>query len=112
MVSDGMVYQFEIDFSVSNADATAVPPLHTLSAYPNPASLKGVITFKASLKQALELDIYNVKGQRVDTISLDSEGTAEWDLRNHKGAALSAGVYFAKPRNHKDIKPVKFIAIH
>jgi hypothetical protein len=112
MISDGVLYAFAVDFSVSNADATAVPPLHTLSVYPNPASLKGVITFKASLKQALELDIYNVKGQRVDTISLDSEGTAEWDLRNHKGAALSAGVYFAKPRNHKDIKPVKFIAIH
>ena len=112
MISDGRLYAFTVEFSVSNADATAVPPLHTLSVYPNPASLKGVITFKASLKQALELDIYNVKGQRVDTITLDSEGTAEWDLRNHKGAALSAGVYFAKPRNHKDIKPVKFIAIH
>lgn len=112
MISDGVLYAFTVDFSVSNADATAVPPLHTLSAYPNPASLKGVITFNASIKQALELDIYNVKGQRVDTITLDSEGTAEWDLRNHKGAALSAGVYLAKPRNHKDIKPVKFIATH
>ena len=112
MISDGRLYAFTVEFSVSNADETAVPPLHTLSAYPNPASLKGVITFKASIKQALELDIYNVRGQRVDTITLDSEGTAEWDLRNHKGAALSAGVYFAKPRNHKNIKPVKFIAIH
>ena len=112
MISDGVLYAFAVDFSVSNADETEVPAVHTLSAYPNPASLKGVITFKASLKQAIELDIYNVRGQRVDTISLDSEGTAEWDLRNHKGAALSAGVYFAKPRNHKDIKPVKFIAIH
>ena len=112
MISNGALYAFTIFFSVSNADETEVPPLHTLSAYPNPVNLKGVITFKASLKRALELDIYNVKGQRVDTISLDSEGTAEWDLRNHKGAALSAGVYFAKPRNHKDIKPIKFIAIH
>lgn len=112
MVSDGRIYQFDIDYSVSNADQTQVPPVHTLSAYPNPAKMKGVITFKASLKQALELDIYNVKGQRVDTVTLDSEGTAEWDLRNQKGAALSAGVYLAKPRNHKDIKPIKFIAIH
>ncbi|PKN74253.1 MAG: hypothetical protein CVU49_08505 [Candidatus Cloacimonetes bacterium HGW-Cloacimonetes-2] len=112
MISNGVLYAFTVNFSVSNADETEVPAVHTLSAYPNPASLKGVITFKASLKQAIELDIYNVRGQRVDTISLDSEGTAEWDLRNHKGAALSAGVYFAKPRNHKDIKPVKFIALH
>jgi hypothetical protein len=112
MVSDGRIYQFDIDYSVSNADQTQVPPVHTLSAYPNPAKMKGVITFKASLKQALELDIYNVKGQRVDTVTLDSEGTAEWDLRNQKGAALSAGVYLAKPRNHMDIKPIKFIAIH
>lgn len=111
MISDGRLYAFSIDFSVSNADETLVPPLHTLSVYPNPASLKGVITFKASHKQSLELDIYNVKGQRVDTITLDSEGIAEWDLRNHKGAALGAGVYFAKPRNHKNFKPVKFIAI-
>ena len=112
MVSDGVIYQFDINYSVSNADQTQVPPVHTLSAYPNPAKMKDGITFNASIKQPMELDIYNVKGQRVDTVTLDSGGTAEWDLRNHSGEALSAGVYFAKPRNYKYINPVKFIAIH
>ncbi|MDD3535833.1 MAG: T9SS type A sorting domain-containing protein [Candidatus Cloacimonetes bacterium] len=112
MISDGTLYAFEVEYSVSNADETAVPPVHTLSAYPNPAKLKSVITFQAASKQRVELDIYNLRGQKVDTITLDAEGAAEWDLRNHKGEAVSAGVYFAKPRNNKDIKPVKFIVIH
>ena len=112
MISDGTLYAFEVEFSVSNADETAVPPVHTLSAYPNPVNANNMITFKASLKQATELDIYNIRGQKVDTISLDSEGTAEWNLRNYKGETVSAGVYFAKPRSNKQIKAIKFIVIH
>lgn len=57
------------------------------------------------------LDIYNIRGQRLDTVTLKSEGTAQWDLRNYEGAVLSAGVYIAKPCNYKGIKPFRFIAI-
>ncbi len=89
MISDGTLYAFEVEFSVSNADETAVPPVYTFSAYPNPVNANNMITFKASLKQATELDIYNIRGQKVDTISLDSEGTAEWNLRNYKGETVA-----------------------
>jgi len=85
--------------------------VHTLSAYPNPVNVKDVITFKVSIKQSMVLDIYNIRGQRLDTVTLNSEGTAQWDLRNYEGAVLSAGVYIAKPRNYKGIKPFRFIAI-
>ena len=112
MISDGTLYAFKVDFSVFNADETAVPPVHTLSAYPNPVGSNSILTFKTSLKQAIELDIYNIRGQKVDTISLDAEGTAEWDLHSYKGEAVSAGVYFAKPHNHKDIKPLRFVVVH
>jgi len=111
-INDSMVYVFHIDFSVSNSDETEVPPVHTLSAYPNPVNIKDVITFKVSINHTMVLDIYNIRGQRVDTVTLNSEGTAQWDLHNHNGEALSAGVYIAKFRNHKGIKPVRFIAIH
>lgn len=49
----------------------------------------------------MELDIYNIRGQRVDTVKLDSEGTVQWDLHNYSGETLNSGVYFAKVRNHK-----------
>ena len=111
-INDSMIYVFHIDFSVSNSDETEVPPVHTLSAYPNPVNIKNVITFKVSINHTMVLDIYNIRGQRVDTVTLNSEGTAQWDLHNHNGEALSAGVYIAKFRNHKGIKPVRFIAIH
>lgn len=111
-INDGVIYVFNVDFSVSNSDETEVPPVQTLSANPNPVNMKDVITFKASINHTMELDIYNIRGQRVDTVTLDSEGTAQWDLHDQKGAVLSAGVYIAKPRNHKVIKPVRFITIH
>ena len=111
-INDSVIYVFSVDFSVSNSDETEVSTVHTLSAYPNPVNIKDVITFKVSTNHTMELDIYNIRGQRVDTVTLDSEGTAQWDLHNQNGVVLSAGVYIAKPRNHKRIKPFRFIAIH
>lgn len=111
MISDDVLYVFEVDFSVSNADETAVPTVHTLSAYPNPVSSKSMLTFKTSIKEEIELDIYNIRGQKVNTIKLDAEGMANWNLRNYKGEALGAGVYFAKLREHLQIKAIKFIVL-
>ncbi|MDZ4182641.1 MAG: T9SS type A sorting domain-containing protein [Candidatus Cloacimonadaceae bacterium] len=111
-LNDGRIFVFSIDYTVSNADETQTPPLHTLSAYPNPVNLRDHITFKAPITQAMELDIYNIRGQKVATLMLDSDGSTQWNLRNDKGEALSTGVYIAKIRNHKGIKPVRFVAIH
>lgn len=110
-ISDDVLYVFEVDYSVSNADETAVPPAHSLSAYPNPVGSEDVITFKASVKDAIELDIYNIRGQKVNTVILDSEGKADWNLRSHKGEVLSTGVYFAKVRDDLQIKPIKFVVL-
>lgn len=111
-VNNGRIYVFLVEFTLPNSDETEASPVLTLSAYPNPVNLQDVITFKAPVNHVLELDIFNIRGQRVDTVTLNPEGTAQWDLRNNEGSALSAGVYIAKPRNQKGIKPVRFIAVH
>ena len=111
-IDNNRIFTFNVELSVSNVDETATPPALTLSVYPNPVNVKDVIKFKASIKHPMELDIYNIRGQRVSTVKLDSDGCAQWDLHNHNGEALSAGVYIAKFRNHKGIKPVRFIVIH
>ncbi len=111
-VSDRVIYAFSVEYSVSNADPIAVPPIHSISAHPNPVDVKGIITFESSTKQQMDLDIYNIRGQKVSTVKLDSSGRAQWDLRGHKGERISAGLYLAKPRYHKFIKPLKIIATH
>jgi len=111
LISDNILYPFDIDFSVSNDDSAIITPINTISAYPNPVSIRDVITFKVSADKPIDLDIYNIRGQRVDTIILDSEGTAKWNLRTHDGAALPSGVYIAVPRKQKGIKPLRFIAL-
>ncbi|MCB5260895.1 MAG: T9SS type A sorting domain-containing protein [Candidatus Cloacimonetes bacterium] len=111
-IDNNIIFTFNVELSVSNVDETATPPVFTLSVYPNPVNVKDVIKFKASIKHPMELDIYNIRGQRVSTVKLDSDGSGQWDLHNHNGEALSAGVYIAIFRNHKGIKPVRFIAIH
>lgn len=111
-VSNGMIHVFHVDYSVLNADETATPLVPTLSVYPNPVNVKDVVKFKTSIKHPMDLDIYNIRGQRVSTVKLDSDGSAQWDFHNHNGEALGAGVYIAKFRNHKGINPVRFIAIH
>ncbi len=112
IITNQKVYSFHVEISTSIADETNEQFGQVIQVYPNPAKVKDVITFKASIKQYMELDIYNIRGQRVDTVTLNSDGTAQWDFRKHKSKALCPGLYFAKPRNLTDIKPVRFIAIY
>jgi len=111
-VSGGVIYTFTVDYTLPNADEAVSPQILSLSAYPNPVNRRDGITFQASTNKPLEVDIYNIRGQKVKTVCLRSDGSTQWDLRNDKGESVSAGVYFAQPRQEQDSKPIKFVVIH
>jgi len=92
---------------VSNGDPV-VPeiPVVNLVAYPNP--FQTITNIKISIpieygnrmtgKSGACIDIYNIKGQKVKTISLDMRSSLEqitvWDGRDQNGNNCATGLYF------------------
>jgi hypothetical protein len=69
--------------------------------YPNPFKPSTTLSFKLSGKSNLNLDIFNIKGQKVRTLASDkffAEGNHSlvWDGRDNNGNPLSSGVYLYK----------------
>ncbi|MCB5260750.1 MAG: T9SS type A sorting domain-containing protein [Candidatus Cloacimonetes bacterium] len=92
---------------VANDDPTT-PALQNglLSAYPNPftafTNLKVVLPSNQDNSQlrvtTASIDIYNIKGQKLQNISLDPNKAGEqftsWDGRDASGRQCSSGIYF------------------
>jgi len=111
-VSKQNLFSFDISYTVPSDDEVATPALNRFSVFPNPVSVQDTICFKHTLQEPVELDIYNIRGQKVNKLNLGADGSIEWDLRNQKGEKLPAGIYLGRARNRKDLLPFKFIIMH
>jgi hypothetical protein len=80
----------------------------SLKCYPNPFNNVVSISYSFQDEKGGELEIFNIQGQRVRSISLDGkEGKIEWDARDALGNKVSSGIYFAKalaPHSNHTIK--------
>ncbi len=73
-----------------------LPPLpHALTIYPNPLISGKLLTVKSSLPFSDNLNIYNIKGQKVTDIKLNN-GSGHWNGTNSKGQSLPPGIYFIR----------------
>ena len=90
---------------VTNDDPELTPfPVNSLSAYPNP--FRSFTNLKVNLDAPkiitsindASISIYNLKGQRVKSISLDPGKSGVqltyWDGRDKGGTACASGIYF------------------
>lgn len=70
------------------------------SNYPNPFNPETTIKFSIQKDAAVDISIYNIKGQRVRKLLREEMQKGEyqiiWNGRNEKGESLSSGVYFYK----------------
>jgi hypothetical protein len=66
--------------------------------YPNPFNPSTEISYSLPVPSQVELSIYNVLGQRVNTLVNGEmpagDHTVTWDGRNSSGGSVSSGVYF------------------
>ena len=111
-VSKQNIFGFNVHYYVPNDDEVATPVLNAFTAYPNPVNARDMLCIKHSLPRPVELAIFNIRGQKVKTLSFDTDNSIKWDLRNDKGEKLPAGVYLAKAKDRKDLKPFKFMITH
>jgi agmatine/peptidylarginine deiminase len=84
-------YSFTI-IAASTTDETVLMPISRVSAYPNPFNPQTTIEFSLSNEQVVTLSVYNVKGQKIETL-LDErlESGKHYILWN--AAAYHSGVY-------------------
>ena len=96
------VYKYEIiensAIEENNIDTPEYPI--QIRTYPNPSNPEVRIEFSLPNKTIINLSIYNIKGQRVNTLT-DSKferGIHEliWDSKDSNGKAVSSGIYFYK----------------
>lgn len=80
-------------------------PARLGGAHPNPFNAQTVITYRVPDDLApgdpLSLDIYDMRGRRVDALALDrtpGEHAATWDARDRAGRRLPSGLYVARYR--------------
>jgi hypothetical protein len=77
-------------------DAPASHPGVALTLSPNPARAGHEVRLSAPAGLT-RVEILDVAGRRVSTVSLDASGHGRWDASATHGAALGAGLYFARP---------------
>jgi len=95
---DGINYFSQYINNCSSVQDAIAPP-SALSAYPNPFS--GAITIKANrfAMQNSPLNVYNLKGQLVRSISLNKAEETVWDGKDSRGREVAPGLYFVMPQH-------------
>jgi endonuclease I len=86
---------------VANEDYTLVKPVITISRiYPNPFRQNTAIDFVMQKAEAIELKVYNLKGQCVQTLYSGYKAaglqTLAWKGRDDHGTACTPGVYLIR----------------
>ena len=107
MMGFTQMYFFQIETPSSNQDNVTAPPLSEISIYPNPVHKTQGFQLETSLKQPLEMGIYNIKGQLVRSILTDATGSRAVMSADLHG--LNTGIYFLKARGMQGTKARKFI---
>lgn len=101
-VSHGYSGIFSLDTVTAVGDPEAGPPQATAitAVYPNPFNPRTTIAFDLAEPGAIELAIYDLRGQQVRIIDagLRSSGRYEatWDGHDEAGRAVPTGVYFCR----------------
>lgn len=109
IVTSYAILFYQVDATVSNAQDTAVLPVNTLEIYPNPVSRNAGFTIQSDLKKPVELGVYNIRGQKVQTIRLDNFGEYSSNAADLQG--LNSGIYLLKPLGKENLPTLKFVVL-
>jgi hypothetical protein len=104
-------YKAETTTAVEKGNIAAVPKHFNLEQnYPNPFNPSTAISFQLPEKENVQLSIYNMAGQLVETLVNEERQpgvhTVQWDANGH-----SSGVYFCMIKAGSFSKTVKMLLI-
>jgi len=88
------------DHDYSEADDVVVQNTFSLHNYPNPFNPETNINYSIPEEGKVELNIYNIKGQKVKTLVNETQVSGEhsvvWNGTNKHNKRVTSGVYFYK----------------
>jgi len=98
---------------VSSDEHIAKP--FTVSAYPNPFNPITNIAFNLATASEIEINIYNIKGQKVTTIINDKlragNHVLQWNGKDKNGKACASNIYFAQVKLNGKQSVIKKITL-
>jgi len=84
-----------------------------ISNYPNPFNPETTIRFYVQQSGNVELSIYNVRGQKVKTLTNEEMAAGEqkivWQGTDNKGYHVSSGIYFVRLRSEAGVAVKKIM---
>jgi hypothetical protein len=88
------------EFKPANGTPNPSVPFELHSAYPNPFNPTTTISYSIPAAAAVELSIYNVKGQKVVTLVKQHQEagaySTQWNGTDEQNNSVASGVYFYK----------------
>jgi hypothetical protein len=112
ILTDNKVYSFNVGISSPIDDAVSENIKQILQVYPNPIYPGQHITLSSLLKLTALIDIFDIKGRKVSTLEMANTKIINWNLCDEYGNRLSSGVYIAKLKGTKNVKPCKFVLLN
>jgi hypothetical protein len=104
--------EFVVLESTSIEDQVIIPT-QLKGCYPNPFNPSTTIVFSIGEETQVNIDIYNLKGQKVRHLTNDSFSRGEnkllWDGKDDQGRKVSSGIYFAEMRTPTYKKHIKML---
>ena len=98
LVASGGIWVYDFDYSVSDNDVSILPLKNELLGnYPNPFNPETTISFSLKSDSFVNLNIYNIKGQKVKSLTSDfyRSGTHQviWNGTDENGRNAGSGIY-------------------
>jgi flagellar hook assembly protein FlgD len=99
-LNNGSTFQFAtVHITTSDADeAEIAAPGIKIKNYPNPFNPQTAISFELAQTEMVNIDIYNIKGQRINTLSSQRYSAGEhsviWNGNDDYGNRMPSGLYF------------------
>ncbi len=102
-------------FDRSDNPFTILGQLNDLQISPNPTHGKTKISMDIKAPVTAEITIYNLKGQKVRTLSsgtsLDTGSELEWDGTDFHGQKVQDGIYFVRAVNGEEVLTKRIVLI-
>jgi len=85
-----------LDGPVSANEDHVSEPCRVIDVYPNPC--RDYVSFKTGEPgtEELSIDIFNIRGQLIDTLTTPSGDQLGWDLKDRSGARVNSGIYLLR----------------
>ena len=102
------------DMPSSGEDLLATPLSFDLAQnYPNPFNPTTTITFSLPREQAVELVIFNTKGQKIRDLARGDYPTGQssvtWDGKDNQGLSVASGMYFYRLTGENKVQTRKML---